>query len=474
MSDSPTHSRHRAALAVVLGATALTAAAAPAAHAAPVSVKLRVEGKSSTFYEKSVTTEGHDVTTQSGGTHKCDGTNGGANPSPGATSTATLDDGAKTGGYTFDATYSSGFEDFFVNRIGPDSNSSSEFWGHFQNFELSQVGGCQQRVTTGDEVLWTYDAFSKAFALDLDGPGAVRAGQAFSVRATNGATGAPLSGASVGGRPTGADGRATLSYSKPGIYRLKATRADSVRSPLLTVCVDPPDAPACTSGDKSAPEIELLSTAGAGGYASDRFRSRTVVVSWQGDDGQGSGVSTYDLDVRELGAAAASRAASPWRRLLRNSTRVSRRFRGLPGREYEFRVTAVDRAGNRRSDTGEELLVPVDDTDRSLIRFSRGWKRLERSGAWGRRVTRSTRRGASARLRFRGSRLALIGRRLPRGGRLRVTIDGRSRTVRLRGRPRHRRVLFTSTRLRSEHHRVRLVAVGGGPVELDAVAVQPR
>jgi hypothetical protein len=89
-------------------------------------------------------------------------------------------------------------------------------------------------------------------------------------------------------------------------------------------------------------------------------------------------------------------------------------------------------------------------------------------------VVRSTRRGASARLRFRGRRLALIGRRLPQGGKLRVTIDGGSRTIRLRGVARHRRVLFTSKRLGSGLHRVRLVAAGGGPVELDAVAVQPR
>ncbi|MDQ3720630.1 MAG: fibronectin type III domain-containing protein, partial [Actinomycetota bacterium] len=421
MPHSPTRPR-RVALALALGATALTAAAVPAAHAVPVSVKLRVEGRSSTIYEKPVTTDGHAVTTASGGTHKCDGTNGGANPSPGATSTATLDDGAKQGGFTFDGTYSPGFDDFFINRVGPDSNSSSAFWGHFQNFELSQVGGCQQRVTTGDEVLWTFDAFSKKHALKLAGPASASTGQAFQVRVTDGANGAPLAGASVGGRLTDTGGRATLSYSNPGIYRLKATRADSVRSPLLTVCVDPLGAPPCTSGDKSSPEVELLAAGAAGGYASDRFTSRTVQISWQGDDGTGSGVAAYEVDARETGAAASS-AANGWRSLLRGTKRVSTRFRGGSGRRYEFRVTAIDRAGNRRSATGNDLLIPVDDRDRSLIRFSRGWKRLQRKGAWGRFVVRSIRRGASARLRFRGRRMALIGRRLPKGGKLRVTID---------------------------------------------------
>ncbi len=459
---------HLAALAA-LGALA---AFAPAAQADPVSVKLRVEGKSGTIYEKAVTTDGHAVATSAGGSHKCDGTNGGANPTPGPTSTATLDDGAKQGGFTFDATWNDGFEDFLIDRIGPDSSTSSEFWGHFNNFASSQVGGCQQRVGTGDEVLWVWDAFSKAHALKLAGPASARTGQSFGVRVTDGGTGAPIPGSAIGGKLTDADGRATLSFAKAGIYPLKATRADSVRSPLLTVCVDPVGAPPCTSGDKSSPSIELLSAGAAGGYASDRSTSRNVEVAWQGDDGTGSGVSRYDVDVRETGAAATT-AADEWRSLLRSTTRVSTRFRGRPGRQYELRVTAIDRAGNRRSATGNDLLIPVDDRDRSLIRFSTGWKRLQRKGAWGRFVVRSTRRGATAKLRFRGTRLALIGRRLPKGGKLRIKIDRGSRTVRLRGTARHRRMLFTSKRLRSRLHRVRVTAVGGGPVEVDAVGVRP-
>ena len=49
-------------------------------------------------------------------------------------------------------------------------------------------------------------------------------------------------------------------------------------------------------------------------------------------------------------------------------------------------------------------------------------------------VVRATEAGATARMRFRGTQVALIGRRLAKGGRLRVTIDGRSRTLRVRGR----------------------------------------
>ena len=98
------------------------------------------------------------------------------------------------------------------------------------NFKFSQVGGCQEIVKGGDEVLWAFDAFSKAHAAKLTGPTAATTGQPFAVTVTDGANGAALAGSSVGGAVTGADGRATLTFDQPGIYRLKASRADSVRS----------------------------------------------------------------------------------------------------------------------------------------------------------------------------------------------------------------------------------------------------
>src|SRR3954453_15985099 len=133
--------RRSVPLALVAGAVL----AAPA-MAVPAAVTLRVEGRSATTFEGSVTTDGHDVTTASGGTHHCDGTNGGVNPTPGPAATATLDDGAKLGRFSWDGTYNQGFDDYFVSRVGPDSQTSSQFWGVFVNGVASQVGGCQQRV----------------------------------------------------------------------------------------------------------------------------------------------------------------------------------------------------------------------------------------------------------------------------------------------------------------------------------------
>ncbi len=167
---------------------------------------------------------------------------------------------------------------------------------------------------------------------------------------------------------TGADGRATLSYAKAGIYRLKAARADSVRSPLLTVCVDPGRR---TRLHQRRQELARASSccppAAAGGYASDRFTSRNMQLSWQGDDGDGQ--RRLRLRRRSARDGRGHAQAPP-----ASGTRCSQAPPGSapasaagPGRQYEFRVTAIDRAGNRRSATGNDLLVPIDDRDRSAL-----------------------------------------------------------------------------------------------------------
>ena len=102
-----------------------------------------------------------------------------------------------------------------------------------------------------------------------------------------------------------------------------------------------------------------------------------------------------------------------------------------------------------------------------------GLEAVRNENAWGRTVVRATSAGATARLRFRGTRVALVGRKLPKGGRLRATLDGRSTTIRLRGRSGHRSVVWTSGTLEPGSHELALRTLGGGVVELDAAAPTP-
>ena len=452
-------------------ATLLVACAlsAPAAQAAPASVQLRIEGRNTTIYEGPVTTDGKVVRPEPGEDHGCDGTNNGANPQPGPTPITALDDATRLGGYTWAGTWFPSFEDYQVDRIGPDAVTSSEFWGQYVNSEASQVGGCQEIVRTGDEALWAFDAFSKQHVLRLTGPTSATTGRPLGVRVTDGANGAPLAGAAVGGRLTGADGRATLTLDQEGIYRLKATRADSVRSNGLVLCVDPSGAAPCTSTDKTAPRV-TLSTADT--LATAIANSRTVPFSWQGTDAGGSGVTGYSVDVAEV-LAGVNASADVFRPFVARTVLTRAHFRGDAGASYRFRVTAFDRAVNRGSLVSGVISIPVDDRDARYLRFGKGWKRLRRKRAWSGTVVRSTRKGAASRMRFRGRRVVLIGRRLAKGGRLRVTVDGRSRVVSLKGRPRYKRVLFRSRRLRAGRHSLRFAALGRSPVELDAVGPLP-
>jgi hypothetical protein len=439
-------------------ACALTALALPsAALATPVSVNLRVEGRTTTLFDGPVTTDGHNVTTDSGGTHHCDGTNGGVNPTPGPSATAGLDDAARLAGFTWDGTYDNGFDDYFVTRVASEPQTSSEFWGFFVNGEAPPIGGCQERVHQGDEILWAFDAFSKVRALRLAGPSSATTNQPVVVRVTDVHDGSPQSGASVGGSTTGPDGTSALTFSNPGVFRLKAEKAESVRSNSLVLCVDPPGAAPCTSGDHTGPTSKLLVPR----FASSGSSSRTFTVAWQGDDGKdGSGVSGFSLEGRDL-------RSNSWKTLMDRSPDISRRFRGKAGQSYEFRVSAFDRANNRGPFATDKVTVPFDDAD---LRYSKGWKRLKASGAWGGRVVRTSHAGATARMSYTGRRVALVGRKLRNGGRLLLTIDGHRKVLKLRGKPHQRSLLYLSASRKSKRHRLRLKALGGGPVEFDAVA----
>ncbi|MEA2365154.1 MAG: hypothetical protein QOI32_666 [Thermoleophilaceae bacterium] len=457
------------------------AAAAPAALAVPITVNLRVEGPSKTVFDGPVTTDGHAVTTATGGTHTCDGTNDNAQPEPGPVPTAALDDAAKLAGFTIDGPYGNfGIEDFFLERVADEQiDPSSAYWALFVNFQFSDKGGCQKRILAGQDVLWAGIPFSVSTPLKLEGPNAVTTGQPLQVRVTDGSNGNPQSGATVGGTATGPDGRATLVFPEEGIYRLKAEKPDTIRSNSIVLCVDPPGAAECTSGDKTAPVVE--SGFGADDpalpgreLASRTGRSRTILVSWGAQDGAGSGVEHYSVEVARINRGASASQADPeWRSLLDKTSTNGLHFRGDSGAAYRFRITATDRALNSSAIVTNPVLIPVDDRDRRLLRLSRAWKRSRAAGAWGRTVVRATKAEATGRMRFRGRQVALIGRELRRGGRLRVTVDGRSRVVRTRGRSGHRDVLWVSRRLRAGSHTLRLRSLGGGPVELDAVAVSP-
>jgi hypothetical protein len=216
--------RTLAVTAVVGLLAALTATSAQA-----IKVNVRVEGSTRTLLERNVDTFIHPVTGDASGPHKCDSTNGGASTTPSPTLTGAFDDAARKESLSWSGTWNASFEDFLIDRVGPDSATSSQFWGTVLNFKDTEAGGCQVKVQQGDQVLIAFDSFGKP-KLQLTGVRGSRSGRVFALFVRDGATGQAVAGARVAGRTTNTQGRVLLRIEKRGLYRFKATRSDAIRS----------------------------------------------------------------------------------------------------------------------------------------------------------------------------------------------------------------------------------------------------
>jgi hypothetical protein len=377
--------RSRACLAAGL---AVLATAAPAAAAGPASVTLRVEGAQRTIYEGVVRTDARTITmpagpdfggaTYPGGSHVCNGLNGGnagGYPGPGATPTTALHDAATVAGFGWYGPYTS-FDDFFVATIAGEGSLDGPYWEARTNFVSNQRGGCQIQVTDGDQVLYALDGYGKP-ALELTGPATARPGEPFAVTVTDAASGDRVAGASVGGQATGADGRVSVRFDRPGPQRLKAEKPGTVRSNGLDVCLTsgadgacgtavplPPPAPCVTDGDDGrcgSPDREPPVGRIAGLTEQQRIARRRAPRELRGFvDADPSGLRAVKLQLtRQVG-----------RRCWLFSGRRERFLRRRCGKRYAFKigeeaswsyllpkrlgrgryvldVIATDRAGNR-------------------------------------------------------------------------------------------------------------------------------
>ncbi|MFJ6145090.1 DUF4430 domain-containing protein [Streptomyces anulatus] len=126
---------------------------------APVRVTVSVQGPDGLLFQKKIFTWGHDVTTATGGTHKCDGTNGSAHATKVPTPTAALDHAAKRNGFTWDGTWYASFDDFSVDTVKGVSGGSSAYWSIAVNGVPTPVGGCQFEIENGDQVAFTWTSF---------------------------------------------------------------------------------------------------------------------------------------------------------------------------------------------------------------------------------------------------------------------------------------------------------------------------
>ncbi len=164
--------------------------------------------------------------------------------------------------------------------------------------------------------------------------------------------------------------------------------------------------------------------------------------------------------------------AGAWRTLLTSTTRRSLRFAGKLGQTYEFQARAVAADGDPGPWSSATAVVPTG-VHPAGGHYRGAWHVRRVRSAWEGHAIVSSTSGAQFALRYTGGELAVIGDRWPQGGRIRVTLDGRSRTISLHSaRPHARQVLFLA-RVRSGHHRL-TIRVLSGTVALEGLAIASR
>jgi hypothetical protein len=254
--------------------------AAPAA-AAPVTVDLRIEGANATLFEGKVTTDVRGFRfTGDPVEHVCDGTsvNGGPSSVPVPTRGAALSEASERTPFAMMGTWSTQFggAPVFSQVFGENvayNATTQRYFAEFKRGKPSDFGACGDPIETGDEVVFAYAKFGDV-VLKLSGPATARPGDQVSVRVTDAADGDAVSGATVAGVTTVGDGRATVGPFAAGEHVLQATRADSVRSNRLRLCVTSGSDGACGSPLLSPPDTTAPTATIDGIRAGQRFTRR--------------------------------------------------------------------------------------------------------------------------------------------------------------------------------------------------------
>jgi hypothetical protein len=230
-------------------ALALSLSITAGAVAKGFSADLRVVGSGGKILsEKTVTTATTAVKTSSKATCFGKGTGGSGEPASieGTTAMGLLASASKSTGALSPLLISDHF-DFGLALCGVGSSvaKGEESWFLKINHKSLQVGGDAAKIHAGDEVLWALVAADpKTFVypneLSLSAPGTATAGRAFTVSAYSydeKGKRKPVAGVKVTGASglTGADGKATVTLSKPRL--LAATKSGEIPAGRVAVCV---------------------------------------------------------------------------------------------------------------------------------------------------------------------------------------------------------------------------------------------
>ena len=190
-----------------------------------------------------------------------------------------------------------------------------------------------------------------------------------------------------------------------------------------------------------------------------------AVITWTGSDAT-SGVASYDI--------ARSFDGGRFRMIKSGVTGTSLNWNLRTGHTYRFEVRARDKAGNVGAwHAGVELKPTRIQQNSSLVRFSGASKTISSSVYSGGSQRYLALNGASATLQTKARAMSFVTTQAPGRGQFAVYVDGVYKaTIDLdAASTTHRYVAFSVRWPALGTHRIRVVSLGGGRVDVDAFGV---
>ncbi len=189
--------------------------------AVPVTVKIRIEGKTATIWGGEVTFQTSTITDKQGTTHTVD------HP----TALGALSQAAQAGGFSFVVSSSYGPLSF-VEAVGGEANQGMDGWLYRVNWTSPDVSAVDYTLAANDEVFWYYGGWTaKPLKLSVDKDNFLSSDNfTATVEAYDGASWSAVSGATlyVGSRTytTDTNGKVLNISLTPGGYTVYASKGD--------------------------------------------------------------------------------------------------------------------------------------------------------------------------------------------------------------------------------------------------------
>lgn len=199
-----------------------------------------------------------------------------------------------------------------------------------------------------------------------------------------------------------------------------------------------------------------VSTLSVPALASTASARAQVTLRYSATPSGGTSVRSYEVQSMDLGVHK-----PVWRTLAAATPKASLTFSGTAGHTYSFRVDATDSSSQTGAFATSGTTVIPSGVKPAKGHYGKPWKTVKRKGAWLGHAIESSTPGSAFTLRYVGRTLTLIGETTRAGGKLKVTLDGHSRTLHLRSSKLRVRQTLGRFKAKAGTHHLTLTVLGG-------------